>query len=70
VRVRYRHEGEAAAVLPSHDGGARVNFDSPVRAVTPGQIAVLYEPDGDGVLGGGRIAAVSDRAGSTLPCSA
>jgi|HubBroStandDraft_1064217.scaffolds.fasta_scaffold100935_2 tRNA-specific 2-thiouridylase len=63
VRVRYRHEGEAAAVLPSPDGAARVHFDSPVRAVTRGQIAVLYEPDGDGVLGGGRIAGVSDGTG-------
>jgi tRNA-specific 2-thiouridylase len=68
VRVRYRHQGEAAAVLPSPDGAARVHFDSPVRAVTRGQIAVLYEPDGDGVLGGGRIAGVSDGTGSALPC--
>lgn len=54
VRVRYRHEPAPATVLPAGDGRARVVFDAPVRAVTRGQVAVLY--DGDVVLGGGRIA--------------
>lgn len=53
VRVRYKHDGAAAMVFASSTGGARVLFDDPVRAVTRGQIAVLY--DGDCVLGGGRI---------------
>jgi tRNA-specific 2-thiouridylase len=53
VRVRYRHEGDQAVVRGTADGGARVAFDRPVRAVTRGQIAVLY--DGERVLGGGRI---------------
>ncbi|HEX3771612.1 MAG TPA: tRNA 2-thiouridine(34) synthase MnmA [Polyangiaceae bacterium] len=59
VRVRYRHEGDAARVEadPGDPGGARLAFESPVRAITRGQIAVFYE--GDRVLGGGRIAAVS-----------
>ena len=35
------------------DGTVRIVFDSPQRAVTPGQAAVLYE--GDVVLGGGVI---------------
>lgn len=70
VRVRYRHDGEAATVVPSHGGSARVLFDSPVRAVTRGQIAVLYEPDGDRVLGGGRItAAINHAETGALPCS-
>ncbi len=56
VRIRYRHGGALGNVVAA-DGDQRaiVRFDAPVRAVTPGQIAVLY--DGDRVLGGGRIAA-------------
>jgi tRNA-specific 2-thiouridylase len=50
VQVRYRHEG----VAPTRDGGARLRFDAPVRAVAPGQAAVFY--DGEVVLGGGWIA--------------
>ena len=56
VRVRYRHEGDAALVTAGGPGGARVVFDTPVRAVTRGQTAVFY--DGDRVLGGGRIVSV------------
>jgi tRNA-specific 2-thiouridylase len=60
VRIRYRHEGEPAQVIASPNGGARVLFDEPVRAVTRGQVAVFY--DGDEVLGGGRISAAVDHA--------
>ena len=55
VRVRYKHEGDLAEVVASPAGGARVLFETPVRAVTRGQVAVFY--DGERVLGGGRIAA-------------
>ncbi len=55
VRVRYRHEGAAARVEPHAGGEARVHFDEPVAAVSPGQAAV-FEMD-DVVLGGGWIAA-------------
>jgi tRNA-specific 2-thiouridylase len=56
VRVRYRHEGQDATVEPTGASWeARVVFDRPARAITRGQIAVLY--DGERVLGGGRIAA-------------
>jgi tRNA-specific 2-thiouridylase len=53
VQVRHRHEGAWAEIEPSADGGARVRFESPVRAVAPGQAAVFY--DGDSVVGGGWI---------------
>ncbi|HSY25182.1 MAG TPA: tRNA 2-thiouridine(34) synthase MnmA [Polyangiaceae bacterium] len=55
VRVRYRHDGDPGEVRTGADGygSAEIRFDRPVRAVTPGQIAVFY--DGDRVLGGGRI---------------
>ena len=53
VRVRHRHAGAKASVEALADGGARVVFDEPVAAVTPGQAAVFY--DGDSVLGGGWI---------------
>jgi len=53
VQVRYRHEPAPATVVPSADGGARVLFDAPVRAVSPGQAAVFYR--GEELLGGGWI---------------
>jgi tRNA-specific 2-thiouridylase len=52
VKVRHRHEGEAATVSPS-PGGAAVRLARPVRGVAPGQAAVFYV--GDEVIGGGRI---------------
>lgn len=54
ARIRYRHEGAAATVTP-RERGAEIRFDAPARAVTPGQICVLY--DGDRVIAGGPIAA-------------
>jgi tRNA-specific 2-thiouridylase len=54
VRVRHRHAGAAAELHAEPGGRARVVFDAPLRAVSPGQAAVFY--DGDVVLGGGWIA--------------
>lgn len=54
VRIRYRQPLQAAAVFAAADGGVRVNFAAPQRAVSPGQFAVFY--DGDRVLGGAIIA--------------
>ncbi|MBU1983323.1 tRNA 2-thiouridine(34) synthase MnmA, partial [bacterium] len=51
VKIRYRDEGHMAQVVPLDDEGVRIEFDEPVRAVTPGQSAVFY--DGDLLLGGG-----------------
>lgn len=52
VRIRYRHEPADATIVPSA-GGFDVNFDTPQRAITPGQAAVIYS--GDEVQGGGFI---------------
>jgi tRNA-specific 2-thiouridylase len=54
VRVRYRHEPAQATVEMIGDARARVTFDEPQRAITPGQATVFYR--GDEVLGGGWIA--------------
>ena len=53
VRIRYRHRGAHADIIPS-DSGFEVRFDEPQRAITPGQAAVVYR--GDEVIGGGFIA--------------
>ena len=53
VRVRYRTRETPATLTPLSGDGARVRFDAPQPAVTPGQAAVFY--DGDEVLGGGFI---------------
>ncbi len=53
ARVRYRHTEQPATVYPEENGIARVEFDEPQRAITPGQTVVLY--DGDTVIGGGTI---------------
>src|SRR5262249_38543840 len=55
ARIRHRADEVPATVFPSESGEARVVFDRPVRAVTPGQSCVLYELEGDVVLGGGVI---------------
>jgi tRNA-specific 2-thiouridylase len=53
VKIRHRHEPAAATVEPIDGTSARVFFDLPQRAITPGQAAVFYS--GDAVLGGGWI---------------
>jgi tRNA-specific 2-thiouridylase len=53
ARIRHRAEEVPATVYPEENAQARVVFDHPVRAVTPGQSCVFYE--GDVVLGGGVI---------------
>ena len=52
VRIRHRAPEVPATLVPDGDT-TRVVFDSPVRAVTPGQAAVFYVADE--VLGGGVI---------------
>lgn len=53
VRVRYRHTAAQATIFPLPNHRARVVFDEPQRAITPGQATVFYR--GDEVAGGGWI---------------
>ena len=54
VRVRARHDGERAVIESAGTSRAFVvRFRAPVRAISPGQVAVAY--CGDRVLGGGTI---------------
>lgn len=53
VKTRYRQQEQPATVEQLEDDLLKITFDEPLRAVTPGQAAVLY--DGDMVLGGGTI---------------
>ena len=59
VKVRYRQADQPCRVEPVDDGTARIVFDEPQRAVTPGQYVVLY--DADRCLGGAVINAVVSR---------
>jgi len=53
VKIRHKHEPAPATVEPLDDTRARITFDVPQRAITPGQAAVFY--DGDRVLAGAWI---------------
>ena len=53
VKVRYRAREIPAWIIPMPDRQARVVLDEPIRGLTPGQAAVMY--DGEVVLGLGII---------------
>jgi tRNA-specific 2-thiouridylase len=53
VQIRSRATAVPATVRAITDGAIELALDTPQRAVTPGQSAVLF--DGEVVLGGGRI---------------
>lgn len=53
VKIRYNMEPAPAVWHPVGPDRAEIAFEEPQWAVTPGQIATLY--DGDRVVGGGRI---------------
>lgn len=54
AKTRYRMKDQPATIYALEDGGAKIIFDEPQRAITRGQSAVAY--DGDLVIGGGEIA--------------
>ncbi|RXE87870.1 MULTISPECIES: tRNA 2-thiouridine(34) synthase MnmA [Pseudoalteromonas] len=56
VKTRYRQTDIPCTLLVGQDGMARVLFDEPQKAVTPGQSAVFYA--NDVCLGGGIIESV------------
>jgi tRNA-specific 2-thiouridylase len=53
VRIRYHHQGAEAVIQKIDDVHWEIRFDTPQRAVTPGQFAVIY--DQDRVIGCGEI---------------
>lgn len=56
VKVRYRHDPAFATIHALPDAHARVVFDEPQRAITPGQATIFYDTDtAEEVVGGGWI---------------
>ncbi|HVH71230.1 MAG TPA: tRNA 2-thiouridine(34) synthase MnmA [Candidatus Dormibacteraeota bacterium] len=53
VKIRHKHEPAPATVEALDETRARIAFDTPQRAITPGQAAVFYH--GDRVLAGAWI---------------
>lgn len=53
AKARYKQKETQAYISPLENGNVLVEFETPQRAITPGQSVVFY--DGDVVLGGGII---------------
>lgn len=53
VKIRYKDQGNPATIYSLANQKVRIVFDTPQKAITPGQSAVFY--DEDQVLGGGII---------------
>ncbi|HET7108409.1 MAG TPA: tRNA 2-thiouridine(34) synthase MnmA [Candidatus Acidoferrum sp.] len=53
AKIRHKHEPSPATIEALPHNRARITFESPQRAITPGQAAVFY--NGDTVLAGGWI---------------
>jgi tRNA-specific 2-thiouridylase len=51
AQVRYRSKAMPALLIPQEDGSVRLEFEEPIFAITPGQVAAFYQ--GDLLLGGG-----------------
>ncbi len=61
VKIRYNNGGAWAIVTPQ-DNNVTVEFDEPVSAITPGQLAAFYvqEENNSRLIGGGWIDKVAD----------
>ena len=56
VKVRYRHDPAPATIFAMPDNRARIVFDAPQRAITPGQATIFYDlATTEEVVGGGWI---------------
>ncbi len=56
VKVRYRHDPAPATIHALPNAQARIVFDRPQRAITPGQATIFYDlATGEEVVGGGWI---------------
>ena len=53
AQIRHHHPAASARIWANDNATLRLEFDSPQRAIAPGQAVVVY--DGDVVLGGGWI---------------
>ncbi len=53
VKTRYLQAAQSAVAEQTGEDSLHIEFDSPQRAIAPGQAAVMY--DGDVVVGGGTI---------------
>ncbi len=53
AKVRYQAKPADSLIIPMEDNKVTVKFETPQRAVTPGQAVVFY--DGNKVLGGGTV---------------
>ncbi len=58
AQTRYRQDDQACTVESDGNGGYKVSFDQPQRAVTPGQSVVFYQAER--CLGGGVIETTAD----------
>ncbi|MBI5040695.1 MAG: tRNA 2-thiouridine(34) synthase MnmA, partial [Gammaproteobacteria bacterium] len=53
AKIRYRQADQACTVQHDADGTLRITFDTPQRAITPGQAIVFYQDER--CLGGATI---------------
>jgi tRNA-specific 2-thiouridylase len=64
AKIRYRQADQACMLQPLDNGDYQVLFDTPQRAVAPGQSVVFYR--GDECLGGGVIEVALANTGAEL----